>query len=271
MRLRCRLATGLTAAAAALVPAAAVAAANPPPWGGVQQADRLRPAELPERARDHGPARPAGHAGPAGRDAACSALAPADFPVAARVRKGPDVYEAGGGHGRWSLRLVNTAARPCDRVHPVVVLVDRKGRLRPGQVRLGFRAEGRWHPVDFEDGGRGETVGVLGDGTGGFTVRPGGAVTVPVRLAFTSDTTPDRVVASAAVVQRRGDDGDWVGESDDYPFDIAGYGGSAWPYPGELAQTGPRFLRGLGVTAGALLLAGGALVAGARRLRARGR
>ncbi|MET7927355.1 hypothetical protein ABZT43_25820, partial [Streptomyces sp. NPDC005349] len=31
--------------------------------------------------------------------------------------------------------------------------------------------------------------------------------------AFTSDARPNSVVANAAVVQRRGDDGDWVGQS----------------------------------------------------------
>ncbi|MEV0445687.1 hypothetical protein AB0I84_17780 [Streptomyces spectabilis] len=237
MRLRCRLAAGVTAVAAALVPAAA---------GAAEAAPRLLPR------------------------AACSAPASADFPVGARVRQGPAVYYAGGGYGRWSLRLVNTTGGACKHIHPVVVLVDRKGKLRAEQVQLEFRAGGRWRAVAFEGAGRGENVGVLDDGAGGFTVRPGEPVNVPVRLAFTSGAVSDRVVASAAVVQRRGEDGDWVGESDDYPFDVVGDGGS-WPSPAELARTGPNTLLGLGATAAALLLTGTALVTASRRLTTKGR
>ncbi|MCI3930907.1 hypothetical protein [Streptomyces sp. AN091965] len=235
MRLRCRLAAGVTAVAAALVPAAAEAVAPRP-----------------------------------GHRAACSAPASADFPVRARMGKGPDVYYAGGGYGRWSLRLVNTTGGSCERIHPVVVLVDRKGKLRPGQAQLEFRAGGRWRAVTFEGAGRGENVGVLDDGARGFTVRPGEPVSVPLRLAFTSDAASDRVVASAAVVQRRGGDGDWVGESDDYPFQVVGDGG-ARPSPAELARTGPSALLALSATAAALLLTGATLMAAARRLPTRPR
>ncbi|EPH43261.1 hypothetical protein ABT390_00315 [Streptomyces aurantiacus] len=103
----------------------------------------------------------------------------------------------------------------------------------------------------------------------GFTIAPGRTVTVGLRLAFTSDTAPDRVVASAAVVRRRADDGDWVGASNDYAFDIVEAGGPTGPSPGELAKTGPGRLPGLGATAVAFLLGGLALVVGSRRLRAR--
>ncbi|WP_030682099.1 hypothetical protein [Streptomyces sp. NRRL B-1347] len=239
MRLRCRLAAGVTAVAATLVPAVAgAAAAEAAPYSG--------------------------HRG------ACAAPASADFPVRARVRKGPAVYYAGGGYGRWSLRLVNTTGGVCEHIHPVVVLVDRKGELRPGQAQLEFRAGGRWRAVAFEGAGRGENVGVLDDGAGGFTARPGEPVSVPLRLAFTSGAVSDRVVASAAVVQRKGEDGDWVGESDEYPFAVVGDGGS-WPSPGELARTGPSALLGLGATAATLLLTGTALVAASRRLPTRDR
>src|SRR5690606_18098223 len=50
----------------------------------------------------------------------------------------------------------------------------------------------------------------------GFTVGPGRTLTVKVRLQFTSAAVATEVVANAAVVQRRRDDGDWVGQSNDY-------------------------------------------------------
>ncbi|WP_371623639.1 peptidase [Streptomyces sp. NBC_01116] len=63
----------------------------------------------------------------------------------------------------------------------------------------------------------------------GFTVPAGETVSVRVRMAFTSDTAPGPVTAHAAVVQRRHqdkakgggrEDGEWVGESEDYAFVI---------------------------------------------------
>ncbi|MFJ7412087.1 peptidase [Streptomyces sp. NPDC098077] len=63
----------------------------------------------------------------------------------------------------------------------------------------------------------------------GFTVPAGETVSVRVRMAFTSDTAPGPVTAHAAVVQRRHqdkakgggrEDGEWVGESQDYAFVI---------------------------------------------------
>ncbi|WP_228927105.1 peptidase [Streptomyces sp. DH7] len=68
-----------------------------------------------------------------------------------------------------------------------------------------------------------------GDGFLGFTVPAGETVSVRVRMAFTSDTDPGPVTAHAAVVQRRHqdkakgggrEDGEWVGESEDYAFVI---------------------------------------------------
>ena len=56
----------------------------------------------------------------------------------------------------------------------------------------------------------------------GFTVAPGATLSVKMRLAVTSDAVANEVVAHAAVVQRYGDDGDWVGESNDYRFRIQG-------------------------------------------------
>ncbi|MEV7112704.1 peptidase [Streptomyces anulatus] len=79
--------------------------------------------------------------------------------------------------------------------------------------------------------GTGTGTGTDGSGDGflGFTVPAGETVSVRVRMAFTSDTDPGPVTAHAAVVQRRHqdkakgggrEDGEWVGESEDYAFVI---------------------------------------------------
>lgn len=79
--------------------------------------------------------------------------------------------------------------------------------------------------------GAGTGTGADGSGDGflGFTVPAGETVSVRVRMAFTSDTDPGPVTAHAAVVQRRHqdkakgggrEDGEWVGESEDYAFVI---------------------------------------------------
>ncbi|MFD0315237.1 hypothetical protein [Streptomyces flavalbus] len=143
-----------------------------------------------------------------------------DFPVTARVHGGPDAYQAGGGYGTWSIDLTNTTARPCTGVHPVVVLVDERRRLRAGQPQLEFYAGDRPHPVTFEATDQDELVGAFDDGFPGFTLAPGRTLTVRVRLAITSDAVANEVTANAAVVHRRGDDGDWVGQSNDYRFTI---------------------------------------------------
>ncbi|MFF9264389.1 hypothetical protein [Streptomyces longwoodensis] len=144
-----------------------------------------------------------------------------DFPLSTRLRGGPAAYEAGGGYGTWSLDLTNTTDRTCTGVHPVVVLVDARRALRPSQPLLEFYVDGRPHPVRFQRTDEDELVGAF-DGFPGFTVGPRATVTVRVRLAFTSDTVPDGITADAAVVQRHGDDGDWVGQSDDYRFTVTG-------------------------------------------------
>ncbi|MZD08584.1 hypothetical protein GTW43_26400, partial [Streptomyces sp. SID5785] len=120
----------------------------------------------------------------------------------------------------WSLRLTNRTAARCAALHPVLVLVDDSRSLRPDGIRLEYRDGPRWRPVGIEHTDRDENIGVIGRDTAGFSVRPGETVTVPLRLAFGEHAGPGRVVADAALVQRRADDGDWVGESGSYAFDI---------------------------------------------------
>ncbi|MFF5855626.1 hypothetical protein ACFY8B_08290 [Streptomyces sp. NPDC012751] len=165
------------------------------------------------------------HAARADATPSCAAADARAFPLATRIRGGPASYEAGGGQGTWYIDLTNTTGRTCTGIHPVVVLTDDKRALRPNQPRLDFDDGSRTRPVTFEATDAHELVGVL-DGAGfeGFTVPPGRTVSVRVRLALASDAVPDQVTANAAVVQRRGQDGDWVGESNAYRFAIAGDG-----------------------------------------------
>ncbi|MGW5372290.1 hypothetical protein ACWER6_18805 [Streptomyces sp. NPDC004009] len=156
-------------------------------------------------------------------DAACAASGDRAFPLATRIHGGPGAYEAGGGPGTWYLDLTNSTSRTCTALHPVVVLVDDKRVLKPSQPKLEFYDGARALPVGFESTDAQELVGVLdAKGFGGFTVRPGRTVTVKLRLSLAADAAPDQVSAKAAVVQRRGEDGDWVGESNDYRFTISG-------------------------------------------------
>ncbi|MFD4773023.1 hypothetical protein ACFWNU_04205, partial [Streptomyces sp. NPDC058427] len=166
----------------------------------------------------------------------------ADFPIDTRIHGGPDTYASGGGYGTWFLDLTNTTSRACRSIHPVLVLTDDDHRLTSGQIQLKFSE--RAHPdvehrVTWETTDRDEHIGVFGgegdESFGGFTVPAGRTVTVQVRLAFTSDTSPGRITANAAIVQRKhgvsgdsdgggtapkGSDGEWVGESEDYRFTV---------------------------------------------------
>ncbi|GAA3395261.1 hypothetical protein [Streptomyces roseoviridis] len=130
----------------------------------------------------------------------------------------------------------------------------------------------------------------------GFAVPARGTLTVPVRLAFRADAAPDDdVVVNAAVVQRRGDDGDWVGESGDYRLaigpadpdaDVPAHPSASAPAsdpsaparptaPGtgtdprfpELAQTGRESALRHAAAAAALLAAGAVILLAVRRLR----
>lgn len=207
----------------------------------------------------------------------CAAATPdaRAFPLTTRIHGGPANYEAGGGYGVWYLDLTNTTARTCADIHPVVVLVDKKRTLRPGQPQLEFYEGPRPRPVRFETTDEDELVGAFGGE--GLTVGPGRTVTVKVRLALTSDAVPNEITANAAVVQRHDDDGDWVGQSNDYRFAVAAdpdtptasETGEARRPAAELARTGattpPRTLAAATVAAAALLLTGTALRRARRR------
>lgn len=200
----------------------------------------------PDAGGPHGaaPARPA-----APRLASCARAGgqAKGFPVDARIHGGADTYEAGGPFRTWAIDLVNRTSAVCRNIHPVVVLVDGARALRAEQVRLEFHDGTRWRAVPVTHTDRDENVAAFGavdpGGPGpsgpspaasgppappppasvafaGFALRPGATVTVRVRLALAAGTEPTDVTAVAAVVQRHGDDGDWVGESARYRFEV---------------------------------------------------
>ncbi|KOG11488.1 MULTISPECIES: hypothetical protein [Streptomyces] len=151
----------------------------------------------------------------------CGAAPDTGFPIGTRIHGGPADYPAGGPFQEWRLDLTNTTDGSCSDIHPVLVLADGARTLRPAQIRFEFYDAGsaRWRPVAFEATEEAESVGAFTD-FGGFTVPAGETLTVPVRLAFGADAAPDEVVVNAAVVQRRGEDGDWIGESGDYRLTV---------------------------------------------------
>ncbi|MER7759535.1 hypothetical protein [Streptomyces sp. NPDC097619] len=193
------------------------------------------------------------------------------FPLGARIRGGPPVYRSGGGAQTWYLDLTNSTGDHCRAVHPVVVFSDRDRTLTSDRLRMEFVDRGRVYPVTLEDTDQDEVVAVF-DGGGefpGFALGPQGSVTVPVRLSFTADTPPGELVADAALVQRKGDDGDWVGEAGGYRFTVENpeepvEAGAA----GALARTGRTdTLHALAGGAAGAAAAGAALLLTARRLR----
>ncbi|MFE2037847.1 hypothetical protein ACFXBB_32360 [Streptomyces scopuliridis] len=164
------------------------------------------------------------------REPSCGDVSDRDFPIEARIHGGPAGFRPGGGPGAWFLDLTNTTDADCRHIHPVVVLADRDRTLAVSQVTLQIRPAtsgdgGRWRTLSLEKTDEDEIVGVLDDGFPGFVVPKGRTVTISARLAFAADTRPNRVVMSAATVQRRGGDGDWVGESNTYDFAV-GRGGA---------------------------------------------
>ncbi|WP_199818684.1 hypothetical protein [Streptomyces leeuwenhoekii] len=246
------------------------------------------PTPTPTPATPHPPARtralaPADASLPTGTPASAAPRAPAcaapgdrDFPLTTRLHGGPAAYQAGGGHGTWYLDLTNTTTRTCSGIHPVVVLVDERRSLQPSHLRLEFHDGTRFRPVPFVTTDAHELIGVLAADDGGFpgfTIGPGRTRTVTVRFAVTPAAGPDEVTANAAIVQRREDDGDWVGQSNDYRFRVVPAGSSdsapaltpgltpdapdgGFPFADQLAGTGlRRVLQAL--TTAALLVAAG--------------
>ncbi|MGW6415714.1 hypothetical protein [Streptomyces sp. NPDC055055] len=163
---------------------------------------------------------------------ACGTAPDDRFPIDTRILGGPTEYPAGGPFQEWKIDLTNTTDASCSEIHPVLVFTDGARALRPAQIRFEFYDAGsaRWRPVAFEATEEAESVGAFTD-FGGFAVPAGGTLSVPVRLAFGADTTPDEVVVNAAVVQRRGADGDWIGESGDYRLTVGPAGPLAPPEP----------------------------------------
>lgn len=245
MRLRTALAAGAATAAiapvalAGLAPAPAQAAAEPSPHPSPSRPASASASASPSRSSSgssgsassrHAASASASPAAPGGVPVdelpSCGDVGAAEFPVAARIVEGPAQYRAGAGAHEFSVELTNTTAEPCLNIHPVLVLTGQGRALTPDRIRMEFLDTGVqiWRPVTIEKTEQGEAVGAFGAGAGGFaglSLPARGIFTVRVRLGFPDRATaPDAVVANAAVVQRRGADGDWVGESNDYRFSI---------------------------------------------------
>ncbi|MFI6145862.1 hypothetical protein [Streptomyces sp. NPDC051109] len=248
MRLRKALALSAVPVLAAVALSAPLAAADVGNGGGARPAPAL----------------------PSRIEASCGDGKSSAFPIGARIRGGPAVYRTGGGPQTWFLDLANTTNSECTAIHPVVVFTDRAHALLPAHFRMEFEAPGGTFPVSLERSDRDEIIAVFdgGEAFSGFSVRAGGSLTVKVTLAFAPGTPPGEVLADAALVQRKADDGDWVGEAGGYRFSIEGPETDDDGDAGSLAHTGPRN-RLLGIGGVASLAAGAGLLLAARRLRAR--
>ncbi|WP_246150383.1 hypothetical protein [Streptomyces qinzhouensis] len=203
----------------------------------------------------------------------CGNASGGTFPIATRLYGGPDAHHPGTGFEPWAVELTNTTGRACREVHPVLVFAARDRGLTPARMMLEFYDPGaaRWRTAPLAATAEDEVVGVLGTQRakgGGFTVGARAAVTVKVRLALTGDTPPNQVTVNAAVVQRHGSDGDWVGESGDYRFAVLkDRGTGAGVTRDELATTGTGSTLRLAAALGMVLAAGGVLVLLSRGLR----
>ncbi|WP_159072383.1 hypothetical protein [Streptomyces sp. CMB-StM0423] len=145
------------------------------------------------------------------------------FPVRTALHGDGAALRAGGPRGELTLRLHNTSAGACRDVHPVAVVShEAGGRLRPAGIRLEFHDERarRWRSVAFERTGAQEAAGVFAGGSRGFVLRAGESREVRLRVGFAQDAPPGRVTVNVTTVQRRGDDGEWVGQSKDYETGI---------------------------------------------------
>jgi clumping factor A len=171
------------------------------------------------------------HAAAAEPAPACGDETASDFPIETRLRGGPDHYARGGRWQQWHLELRNTTDTGCRAIHPVAVLVDQGHALRPRQIQFEFldpNADGgTWRAVSFETTDEDENIGVFEKDFKGFTVAAGKTVDVQIRSRFTTDAPLGPVTANAIAVQRRADDGGWVGQSNAYAFRIDAAGPSA--------------------------------------------
>ncbi|MFC8826140.1 hypothetical protein ACFT9I_12380 [Streptomyces sp. NPDC057137] len=159
----------------------------------------------------------------ADRQPSCGKASDPDFPIDTRIHGGPAEYSPGGRPGTWSIDLSNSTDEACHNIHPVIVLSDRHRSLTAAQVRLQLTDDkGEWRTMSLEKSDEDETIAVLEGGFPGFAVPAQQTVTVRARLAFTAAADANKIVANAATVQRRGGDGDWVGESNDYRFSVGG-------------------------------------------------
>ncbi|MCM2575871.1 peptidase [Streptomyces meridianus] len=234
-----RLRNALAASAVAVVTAAVIAPLGAQPGSAAPAPD---PAPGDTAIAGPGADDPAGPPENQPPEPYCGDPESEDFPIETRVRPGAKDYEPGGGGHTWKLDLRNTTKAACRSIHPVAVLVDRERKLKPGQVRLEYAAPGRrgWHPVELERTEHDETVGVFDTADRqGFAVGRGRTLTLRVRMRFAPDAADNRVELKVAAVQRRDDDGDWVGRSNGYSFRI-GTGGRAEPAdePSAGAATG---------------------------------
>lgn len=166
------------------------------------------------------------------------------FPVRARLQDGPRVFVAGAAAREFRVELENTTRRARRDVHPVIVFYDRARKLTARQVHLEYREfttggakrarpsrEPRWRPVPVAHTDNDENVAVVGEHGPGAVLPAHRTVRVALRLRFTADAPPGPVAASATVIQRRGADGDWVGESALYRFTVAPPGGASGAVP----------------------------------------
>ncbi|WP_405986051.1 hypothetical protein [Streptomyces sp. NBC_00872] len=227
MRLRHAPATGVTAAAGAAATVLAVAAmtiaptavACTPPRGTPTTTRAMTPtpaetSSLPTKLPTNR------------REPRCGKVSDPEFPIRTHIHGGPDDYRPGGDAGTWSLDLTNTTGQTCRDIHPVLVLVDRHRALDVSQLTLEITdGEGRWRTLPLEKTERDEIIGVLDDGSPGLVVAAGRTVSVRARLAFAAGTEPNKIIVTAATVQRRGSDGDWVGESNAYRLSLRAGGG----------------------------------------------
>ncbi|MFJ1597716.1 hypothetical protein [Streptomyces sp. NPDC088261] len=185
------------------------------------------------------------------RQPRCGKASDPDFPIDTRIHGGPRSYRPGGGAGTWYLDLTNTTADACHDIHPVIVLVDRARVLKTSQVKLQMsEGGGRWRTLSLERSDEDETLGILDDGSPGFAVPAGRTVTVRARLTFAKGTRANTIEINSATVQRRGDDGDWVGKSNSYRFSVGRVKQGSDPDPVPDPDADPGTYPGLDVDPG---------------------